>query len=217
MLSLNPFLENGILKFGARLQYAHLPDNQKHPIVLPKNLHVTRLIIREEHLRKMHAGTQTTLYGIREKYWPISGRNLTRHIIRQCVTCFRAKPRGVEYIMGNLPEHRLQSNRPFLNVCVDYCGPFFIKEKRHRNCNKIKTYVAIFTCFSTKAVHLELAGDLSTEAFLGCSKRFFSRRGKSQTIYSDNATNFLGARNELKELYDSIKIVQTDLKVQDYL
>ena len=84
----------------------------------------------------MHAGTQATLYGVREMYWPIDGRNVTRHIISQCTTCFKAKPRGVDYIMGNLPEHRLFSIRPFLHVGVDYCGPFFIKEKRHRNRNK---------------------------------------------------------------------------------
>lgn len=45
---------------------------------------------------------------------------------------------------------------------VDYCGPFFIKEKRHRNRNKIKVYAAIFVRMSTKAVHLEIVGDLTT-------------------------------------------------------
>ncbi|XP_033231540.1 uncharacterized protein LOC117182559, partial [Belonocnema kinseyi] len=175
------------------------------------------MIIREEHVQKMHACTQTTLYGVREKYWPIDGRNVTRHIIHQCVTCFRDKPRRVEYLMGNLPKNRLQSNRPFLNVGVDFCGPFFIKEKRHRNCNKVKAYVAVFICFVTKAVHLELVGDLTTESFIGCLKRFFSRRGKSQNIYSDHGTNFIGARNELKQLYDLIQSAQTDPKVQTYL
>ena len=114
-------------------------------------------------------------------------------------------------------QNRLKSNRPFLNVGVDYCGPFFIKEKRHRNRNKVKAYVSVFICFATKAVHLELVGDLTTESFIGCLKRFFSRRGKSQTIYSDNATNFVGARNELNELYNSIESMEKDPKVQAYL
>ena len=147
LISLNPFLEKGVLKVGGRLEYADISNNQKYPIVLPRNHHITRLIIREEHLTKMHARTQATLYGVREKYWPIDGRNIARRVICQCVTCFRAKPRGVEYLMGNLPEHRLQSNRPFLNVGVDYCGPFLIKEKCHRNRNKIKVYVAVSICF----------------------------------------------------------------------
>ena len=217
LLSLNPFLKNGILRVGGRLEHAKIPENQKHPIILPRSHYITKLIIRTEHVKLMHAGPQATLYSIRENYWPIDGRNITRHIIRECVTCFKVKPRGVEYLMGNLPEHRIQSNRPFLNVGVDYCGPFSIKEKRHRNRNKVKAYVSVFVCFATKAVHLELVGDLTTESFLGSLKRFFSRRGKSQTIYSDNATNFLGARNELKELYNFIESQQKSSKVKNYL
>lgn len=75
---------------------------------------------------------------------------------------------------------------------VDFCGPFFTKEHRHRNRTKVKTYVSVFVCFATKAVHLELVNDLSTEAFLACLKRFFSRRGLSRSMHSDNATNFVG-------------------------
>lgn len=58
----------------------------------------------------------------------------------------------------------------------------------------------MFICFSTKAIHLELASDLTTQSFLNCLKRFISRRGQIQNIYSDNATNFCGANNELREL-----------------
>ena len=146
----------------------------------------------------------------------IEGRNITQHVIRQCVTCFIVKSRGFEYLMGNLPEHRLQSNLPFLNVGVDYCGPFFIKEKRHRNRNKLRAYVSVFVCFATKAVHLELVGDLTTD-FLGSLKRFFSHSGKSQRIYSDNTTNFLGSRKELKELYDFIESQQKSFEVKNCL
>ena len=127
LLSLNPFLDKDILKVGRRLKNARIPENQKNPIVLPRNHHITRLIIREEHIRKMHSGAQATLYGVRENYWPIDGRNVTRQVIRECIACFRARPRGVDYIMGNFPENRLFSTRPFLNVGVDYCGPFYIK------------------------------------------------------------------------------------------
>ena len=97
--------------------------------------------------------------------------------------------------MGDLPKKRLSLERPFLACGIDYCGPFFMKEKRHRNRNKIKIYVAIFVCFATKAVHIELVSDLTTEAFLAALRKFFSRRGLSSDIYSDNGTNFMGARN----------------------
>ena len=152
LIRLNPFLDEGLIKVGERLDRAEIPESQKHPIVLPKNHHVIKLIIRDEHLNRLHVGTKATLYGVRETYWPIDGRNTTRHIIRQCVKCFRAKPREVEYLMGNLPKSRISFTLPFLDVGVDFCGPFFTKEHRQRNRTKIKTYVSVFACYATKAV-----------------------------------------------------------------
>ena len=188
ILCLHPFLDKGIVKVGGRLNHAALPELQKHPIVLPKKHNLTKIIIRDEHLKPGHAGVNATLYGIRETYWPLGGRNVTRHVIRQCITCFRAKPREVNYPMGDLPQKRITFNRPFFHVGVDYCGPFFTKEYRHRNRTKIKTYVSIFVCFATKAVHLELANNFTAEAFLACLKRFFARRGVAFSMHSGNGT-----------------------------
>ena len=64
--------------------------------------------------------------------------------------------------MGDLPEARITESRPFTNVGIDYCGPFYIKERRDRNRRKIKIYAAIFVCLATKAVHIELVSDLTT-------------------------------------------------------
>ena len=108
--------------------------------------------------------------------------------------------------MGNLPQNRLSFTRPFFNTGVDYCGPFCVKEHRHRNRTKVKTYVAVFVCFSTKALHLELVSDLMIEAFIACLRRFLARRGILNFISSDNATTFIGARKELKNLYKKSKI-----------
>lgn len=157
-----------------------------------------------------------TLYEVRESYWPIDGRNVTRHVIRKCVKCFRARPRETNYMMGSLPKARVSFSRPFLHVGVDFCGPFFTKEFRLRNRTKVKTFVSVFVCFATKAIHLELANDLSTEAFIACLKRFFARRGMSESISSDNATNFVGANNELKAMFQQIdSTIKNDL-VQNF-
>ena len=103
--------------------------------------------------------------------------------------------------MGELPRDRVRSSRPFTNVGIDYCGPFFVKERKFRNRSKVKVYVAVFVCFCTKAVHLELVSDLTSEGCIAAMKRFFSRRGKAENIYSDNGTNFVGAKNEIFDLY----------------
>lgn len=72
-----------------------------------------------------------------------------------------------------------------------------------RNTKKEKAYVAVFVCFSTKAVHLELVSGLSTEKFIATLRRLMARRGLCTEIHSDNATNFKGAARELQELFKS--------------
>lgn len=120
-----------------------------------------------------------------------------RKVLRKCLNCFRYRPRLMNNIMGNLPATRLSAVRPFLNSGVDYAGPISIKLSHGRKPKLSKAYIALFICFATKAIHIELVGDLTTESFLGALKRFISRRGHVLNLYSDNGTNFVGASREL--------------------
>ena len=81
---------------------------------------------------------------------------------------------------------------------------------------KVKCYVALFICLSTKAVHLELVRDLTSQAFIAALRRFTARRGKCANIYSDNATNFVGAKNELEELVKMFNSVRAREEIQGY-
>ncbi|MCI0558466.1 MAG: hypothetical protein MN733_08220, partial [Nitrososphaera sp.] len=138
---LNPFIdEDGILRVGGRLQHSMLPFSARHPVILPKNHHVTALIILNEHRLHFHTGTQATLYAVRRCYWPLDGRSQVWKTIKPCLICNRAKPPSTNYVMGNLPKHRVTEARPFAHVGVDYCGPFLLKEKKYRNRNRIKAY-----------------------------------------------------------------------------
>ena len=207
LASLDPFIdEEGFIRVGGRLRKAIHTYAARHPIILPRSHTVTRLIIRYFHELNHHSGIQNTIYAVREKYWPINCKNQTKQIIHDCIPCFRAKPRLCTYKMGDLPSVRVRQSRPFNNVGVDYCGPFYIKEKKWRNQKFIKCYVAIFICMAVKAVHIEIVEDLTTESFLAALSRFISRRGVSENIYSDNGTQFKGANNKLEELY---KLFQT--------
>ncbi|GBN54606.1 hypothetical protein AVEN_53101-1 [Araneus ventricosus] len=214
--NLNPFIDsNGILRVGGRLEYSNLTDNQKHPIILPESHRLTKLIFVYFHLKNLHVGPQGLLCAVRQKFWPIHGRNLSRKIVNDCITWFRNKPVVANQIMGNLPAERITPTFPF-NVCgVDFIGPLLVKPVAQRRITARKMYVAIFVCFVTKAVHFELVTDLTSEAFIGCLKRFFARRGKSAFVYSDNTTNFVGAQSELKRLSDMLK--KPDENVSAYL
>ncbi|XP_033229659.1 uncharacterized protein LOC117181203 [Belonocnema kinseyi] len=78
-------------------------------------------------------------------------------------------------------------------------GPYYVKD-RTRNRITTKANLCIVVRFATKAVHLELAVDLTTDAFLSCLQHFVSRRGRPQGMFSDNGTNFVGAKNEFNDL-----------------
>lgn len=213
LLPLNCFLDtDGIIKVGGRLRNSNLSPSQKHPILLPKKHHITKLLVLYFHQIHLHGGPQLTLCCIRQKFWIPSGREVVRRILAKCLTCFRLRSECNKQIMGDLPASRFNAGRAFLNVGLDFGGPFITKPNVPRSKIKIKSYIALFICFSSKAVHLEVVSDLSTDAFLAAFRRFLSRRGKPINMYSDNATNFRGAASYLKE---QLRLIQSD-EVQNF-
>ncbi|XP_011705642.1 PREDICTED: uncharacterized protein LOC105460851 [Wasmannia auropunctata] len=201
--SLRPFLdEKGLIRVGGRLRYAELTGDQKHPLILPAKHYLTHLIMREEHYHMRHCPPEQLLHIIRQRFWPVSGRREAQKVVKRCLKCFRFNPTTPDVPMGDLPKERVKMyTRPFTVTGVDYAGPLQIRESRRRGKPRItKGYVVVFTCFSTKAVHLELVSDLSTEAFLATLRRFTARRGICSQIFSDNGTNFVGAANTLKDI-----------------
>lgn len=207
ILSLNPFLDdNEIIRVGGRIKNSEYHFSKKFPILLPKNHSLTNLVFQQFHTNLLHCGAQQLLASVREYYWPIAGRNCAKQIVHNCIKCFKANPKSVNPLMGNLPAKRLECNTSvFHNVGIDYAGPIMIKDRKTRGARYFKSYICLFVCLVTRAVHLELVTDLSTEAFIATLRRFVSRRGKPNTISSDNATNFVGASNELRELNQFLK------------
>ncbi|KAK9301926.1 hypothetical protein QLX08_005923 [Tetragonisca angustula] len=120
--------------------------------------------------------SQTTLYSIRQ-YWLLVFSQENNQKLRKM---FQSSPPSTNYQMRDLPTVRVIEAPPFTNVSIDYCGPFFVKERKVRNRSRIKVYVLV--CLAMKAVHLELTSDLTTEAFLASLKKFIARRGKCRNV-----------------------------------
>ncbi|XP_071642645.1 uncharacterized protein [Temnothorax longispinosus] len=215
---MSPILDDqGILRVGGRLQNSKLQEGAKHPVLLLHRSRFTELVIEHEHRRMLHAGANSTLAAVRLEYWPLKARGtVKRLLVRGCITCFKSKPQIPEQIMGNLPAHRVTPSRPFENTGVYFCGPIYVREGRGRGRKNIKAYVAVFVCMTTKAVHLEVVSDLTTEAFLNAFKRFIGRRGRPSDVFSDNGTNFVGANRELEELQDLLNREEEQKKLIDY-
>ncbi|XP_034944514.1 uncharacterized protein [Chelonus insularis] len=119
--------------------------------------------------------------------------------------------------MGNLKESRSTPSRQFTHCGVDFARPFLVKDVTLRNRKIVKTYMCLFVCFSTEAIHLKLAFDLSTDGFLMCLRRLFARREKCSCIYSDNGINFVGEKNELYRLTEMLTTDNQNNKVQNFL
>ncbi|XP_011860721.1 PREDICTED: uncharacterized protein LOC105557926 [Vollenhovia emeryi] len=160
------------------------------------------MVIRHYHEKLFHTGAHTTLNTIRQEFWPIFGKSRTKKLIRNCVICRKANPKPAQQLMGQLPKARVTPSR-FLQHGVDYCGPFFVRDRVRRNSKRYKAYVAIFVCMATKAVHIELVEDMTTESFIAAFKRFISRRGLVSNMYSNNGKNFVGADREFRSFLKS--------------
>ncbi|GFT00577.1 integrase catalytic domain-containing protein [Trichonephila clavipes] len=107
--------------------------------------------------------------------------------------------------MGNLPRDRVVPDYPFNCSGVDFCSPFMIRYKNQRKGILHKIYICVFVCFVSKAIHIEIVSDLTSDAFIATLKRYFSRRGKCAKLYSDNGKTFVGANKELKRFLKLIE------------
>ena len=119
-----------------------------------------------------------------------------------------------------IPGDRIIQTEPFEVIGVDFTGPLLvyqgipkIKKDPELNLKMLsydgvpckKMYICLYTCAVTRAVHLELTWDLTTESFINYFRRFTSTRGMVRVIYSDNAGTFTKAEKELKHYIELMK------------
>ncbi|XP_053696636.1 uncharacterized protein LOC128743950 [Sabethes cyaneus] len=194
-----PFLDNeGILRMRGRIGAAPFaPSEAKFPTILPKNHLITFLITDWYHCRYHHANRETVLNEMRQRFEIAQLRSLIYKVMQNCAYCrvMRARPRPPP--MAPLPAYRMQPFvRPFTSVGLDYFGPVTVRAGR----NQVKRWVALFTCLTIRAVHMEIVHSLSTDSCIMAIQRFTYRRGTPAEFISDNGTCFVGASNELKAI-----------------
>lgn len=195
LLQLQPVLVDGIIRVGGRLTKAQIRYEAKHQVLLPPGHPLSRVLVQDIHERHFHVGREHTLALVRQKFWILRGKSFVRRIINDCLLCKRRRAKPTVP-----PRERLSLYQPpFANTGVNYFGPISVKRGRVT----WKRWGCIFTCLTTRAVHLEVAGDLSTDSFIMALRRFRGRRGNPKTIRSNNGTNFVEANRELSEALKS--------------
>ncbi|XP_039438590.1 uncharacterized protein LOC120419818 [Culex pipiens pallens] len=209
--------DDGLLRVGGRIKRAFVPYDSRHQMLLPAKHPITEALVRELHVDNLHIGQRGLLAVVRQRFWPLNVKSTIRQVIRKCIVCFKANPLKTTQLMGDLPSYRVQPAPVFSNTGVDYAGPFWIKTSSATRKPQItKAYVCLFVCLQTRAIHLELVSDLTTDAFLASLRRFASRRGCPKTMHSDNGTNFVGAKTELHELWQMFQNECATKKITSY-
>ena len=182
----------------------------KHPLIIPGEGHLTELLIQHHHLTVNHMGRGMTHNELRQNsYWLISGFSGVSRFISSCVTYRRLRRPTEQQKMAYLPVDRLEPAPPFSYCAVDYFGPFIVKERG----SDVKRYGVLFTCMGSRNVHLETANLLDSSSFINALSCFMNRKGAVGQLRSDQGTNFVGARNELKS---ALSEMDQD-HVQEYL
>ena len=202
--SLKPQEKNGILTVGGRCErWNEATYNKEEFILLPYNHRFSLLIADDIHKRNGHRGIAATVSIIRSQFWIIKANQLVKRIINKCVICKMKRLTLHSQIMSDLPIERLKPSPPFFTVGIDYFGPFTIRgevQKRTRG----KCYGVLITCFTSRAVYVDLSRDYSTDSFLQVLRRFSTFRGWPNKIYSDNGSQLVAASKELKETISNI-------------
>lgn len=200
--------ENGLIRLGGRLNNSWQTDEYfRKPIILDPKHKITKLIIQFYHEQVQHHGQEMVVNNLRQKFWILHMRQAVKDIWKTCQWCKNRKASPESPIMGQLPKCRLEPTvRCFIKTGIDYFGPIHVAVKRSRE----KRYGVIFTCMATRAIHLEIANDLSTNSFIHVLRQFGCRRGFPSEIYSDNGGNFRLADKELSEALKQLN--QTEIK-----
>jgi len=195
-----PTVKDEVLYVRTRVRSTHDSSTPKVLILLPPKSGYTALLLNTAHSTLHHSGVGALHAIIADAYYVTGLRNALKKISRQCATCQRAYARPLSQQMGLLPSVRSSPSPPFSNTGVDFAGPFWLRRGHTRKPVHDKCWVAVFVCMTTKAVHLDVCSSLSTEDFLATLSRFVARRGCPTNVYSDNGSNFIGARESLGEL-----------------
>ena len=190
---LDPIVDerDNLVKVNGRIRGDTVPEKVRNPVILPKDGTVNRLVAQYYHNKCAHAGYRRVKAEIQsEGLWICGVRDLLRSVAARCEYCRTGRRPLLGQKMGELPKVRTEPyTPPFENTALDFFGPLRVK---YTGRSVKDGYVCLMTCMVTRAVHLELCTDASTDQFLLAWRRFACSRGVScKYVWSDNGSNFL--------------------------
>ena len=200
-----PFIdENGVLRMRGRIAAcAFITEEAKNPIILPRDHHITTLIISHYHSKYHHLNQETVVNELRQRFSISRVRVSCAKVRRNCQRCKNDYAKPSVPIMADLPDARLAAyTRPFTHVGIDYFGPMEVAVGRRVE----KRWGMLATCMTTRAVHIEIAHSLSSDSCVMAIRNMIARRGTPRYIYCDRGTNFVGTSRELSRVEEELNL-----------
>ena len=197
-----PCVDNeGLVRVEGRLSNSpELTEDMKHPLILPSECALTRLVVLQYRVNSYHLGVQHTLLSTRKKLLIINGNAAVKRYLSLCGRCSLVKAKPVRQLMADLPVERTTAGHKAFAVCgLDYFGHVKYVEGRSTK----KAWGLLFTCMSSRSVHVEVFTSLSLKDFLLAFSRFNDVQGKVEVIFLDNSSSFQVASKALPHLLKS--------------
>ena len=174
---------------------------------------------------------------VRLQFWITGGKRQIRSALKLChhKLCRNPNPTGESQQIANLPIPRITPGN-FEAISLDLAGPFHVKLcgicKSHKvcqecqeklkettskvsKCSSQKAYICVFACHSSRSIHLELMMDRTSESFILAIKRMSNRRSMPLIIHSDNASEFITAKNHVIDLFKILNTAKTHKELQN--
>ena len=169
----SPFIEeDGTIRVKGRLKHSNLAYNAKHPILLTAKHPVVQILLEKAHRDNLHEGTENVRNSLQKEYWFIGLRNVLGKIKSRCIKCRHRNANPIHPPMADLHRERLDEHVfPFTHTGVNYFGLFEVKFLRRT----LKRWCCLFTCLTTRAVHIEVAQSLDTESCLAAVTKFIAK------------------------------------------
>ena len=189
----NLFIDDkGILRVKSKFKNWTLTTDKKFPIFLPKDSHLTKLIVYDSHINSLHSGCYAILNELRKHYYIPCQFSVVKKILRQCIQCKRFNARSIKLNQNDYRDFRVDPPQiPFANLFMDYIGPINVKKEG----KKEKVWLLCLTCTWSRGVNLKICHNLTVEEFLRAFQMHCYEYGVPQLCISDLGTQLTAGAN----------------------
>jgi hypothetical protein len=195
--------QNNFLRSKGRISRCpYFNYDVSNPYLLPKNSYFVKLLIFNTHENCSHLGVGSVLAKLRLKgLWILKARQTIKLVLSTCIICKKFNNLSFKYPkLTNITSVAMQFIKPFAFLGIDFTGHVFLMDENGKSC---KYYILVYTCFTIRAIHLDLLPSMSTKHVLLSFKRFCNRYTIPQQLISDNFTSFTQTGQLLQEAMNS--------------